>query len=139
MSLLIEWKRIPGVDGGSCGARWLLGDTGWFVQHCGHPTANWPYYGVSPHGAGMLTMPNGRGFQHLKDAQDAVVKAAELEYGEFILANDKPRPKPAKWQNSDARQRVLFAGLDCLPGQQDLFPTDGGADEPHRDDQDRSA
>lgn len=22
-------------------------------------------------------------------------------------------------------QRPIFAGLDCLPGQQDLFPTDG--------------
>ena len=22
-------------------------------------------------------------------------------------------------------QKVLFSGLDCLPGQQDLFPTDG--------------
>lgn len=24
-----------------------------------------------------------------------------------------------------ARQEMLFAGLDCLPGQLDLFPTDG--------------
>ena len=24
-----------------------------------------------------------------------------------------------------ARQRTMFSGLDCLPGQQDLFPTDG--------------
>ena len=24
-----------------------------------------------------------------------------------------------------AKQRVMFSGLDCLPGQQDLFPTDG--------------
>jgi hypothetical protein len=26
------------------------------------------------------------------------------------------------------RQRPLFAGLDCLPGQLDLFPTDGAPD-----------
>lgn len=31
-------------------------------------------------------------------------------------------------QNNDAtRQTVLFAGLACLPGQNDLFPTDGAA------------
>ncbi len=28
------------------------------------------------------------------------------------------------------RQRVLFCGLDCLPGQIDLFPTDGEPDAP---------
>jgi len=27
------------------------------------------------------------------------------------------------------RQRVLFAGLDCLSGQMDLFPTDGEVGE----------
>lgn len=41
--------------------------------------------------------------------------------------------------NDRCCQRVLFSGLDCLPGQQDLFPTEGGADESHRHDQDRSA
>ena len=28
------------------------------------------------------------------------------------------------------RQRALFSGLDCLPGQMDLFPTDGEPEEP---------
>jgi len=36
----------------------------------------------------------------------------------------------------EERQLVLFAGMDCLPGQLDLFPTDG---EPTpEDDEDRS-
>ncbi len=27
------------------------------------------------------------------------------------------------------KQRNLFSGMDCLPGQMDLFDTDGGSDE----------
>ena len=27
--------------------------------------------------------------------------------------------------SNDPKQGTLFAGLDCLPGQLDLFPTDG--------------
>jgi hypothetical protein len=33
-------------------------------------------------------------------------------------------------------QRLLFSGLDCLPGQRDLFPTDG---EPEREENAASA
>lgn len=41
------------------------------------------------------------------------------------------QPKPV-WQRGDfasgkATQRPLFSGLGCLPGQGDLFPTDGEA------------
>lgn len=40
-----------------------------------------------------------------------------------------PRPepkKPAKFAPPEkTRQRMLLSGLDCLPGQLDLFPTDG--------------
>ena len=44
----------------------------------------------------------------------------------FTLQNDQLRPKPLQLGNNDkSRQKVLFSGLDCLPGQLDLFPTDG--------------
>ena len=44
----------------------------------------------------------------------------------FRLANDQPTAKPLSFENSErTRQRVLFSGLDCLPGQLDLFDTDG--------------
>ena len=46
----------------------------------------------------------------------------------FALANEAPRPKPARFENSEGRQRMLLAGLDCLPGQGDLFHTDGEED-----------
>jgi hypothetical protein len=43
----------------------------------------------------------------------------------FTLANEAPRPKPQQFENKGARQMALLAGLDCLPGQRDLFQTDG--------------
>ena len=47
----------------------------------------------------------------------------------FALARPKtkpPAPRPIPFESSANRQRVLFCGLDCLSGQRDLFPTDGG-------------
>ena len=44
----------------------------------------------------------------------------------FALTNDMAKPSPVSDVPPEpTRQTVLFAGLDCLPGQQDLFPTDG--------------
>lgn len=53
---------------------------------------------------------------------------------DFSLANDAPVLKPAEFANSDRRrQGVLLSGLDCLPGQRDLFPIDGdSSDEDER-------
>ncbi len=45
--------------------------------------------------------------------------------GEFQLRNDPPPWRPARFGAIEGAQRALFAGLDCLPGQQDLFSTDG--------------
>jgi hypothetical protein len=39
----------------------------------------------------------------------------------FALANDPPKRKPWRAENEPARQKKLLDGLDCLPGQQDLF------------------
>ncbi|HWB11560.1 MAG TPA: hypothetical protein VG826_20180 [Pirellulales bacterium] len=47
----------------------------------------------------------------------------------FALANDKPRPAPWKPEPAERkRQRTLLSGLDCLPGQGDLFAVDGEGD-----------
>ena len=46
--------------------------------------------------------------------------------GEFALSNPAPSPKP--WRGGEpenTRQTVLLAGMDCQPGQMDLFQTDG--------------
>jgi hypothetical protein len=50
----------------------------------------------------------------------------ESDCGEFVLSNTAPTSKP--WRGSEpehTRQKVLLAGLDCRPGQRDLFETDG--------------
>jgi hypothetical protein len=44
----------------------------------------------------------------------------------YALTN--PPPRPPTWRGrepGDTRQRMLFCGLDCLPGQRNLFETDG--------------
>lgn len=66
-----RWSRI----GRKPIVRYVLVGTDWWVTHCGHPTALWPYYGVSPNGT-MLLAPNGRGFRHLREAKAAVEKAS---------------------------------------------------------------
>jgi hypothetical protein len=48
----------------------------------------------------------------------------------FQLEDDAPRHKPWRGaEHSEETQRVLFTGLDCLPGQLDLFCTDYKEDE----------
>jgi hypothetical protein len=45
----------------------------------------------------------------------------------FALRNDPPRRRASASEIATERatQRTLFAGLDCLPDQRDLFATDG--------------
>ncbi len=44
----------------------------------------------------------------------------------FQLRNDPLSHKPWRGEAPEkAQQKTLFAGLDCLSGQQDLFATDG--------------
>jgi len=51
------------------------------------------------------------------------------EIDQFTLRNDDPRPTFWKCASGEKpRQQVLFAGMDCLSGQRDLFQTDGQAD-----------
>ena len=45
----------------------------------------------------------------------------------FTLRNAPPVPPTAQFENNPNRQRVLLAGMDCLAGQLDLFPTDGAS------------
>jgi hypothetical protein len=49
--------------------------------------------------------------------------------GRFALANDPPRKPPERFENTEGRQRMLLAGLGCLPDQRNLFETDGERQE----------
>lgn len=72
-----EWTRHPSPIG-SKGARYVLEGTGYQVQHCGHPTANWPYYGITPDGRDIFTH-NGKGFRLLEEAKAAIEALARGE------------------------------------------------------------
>jgi hypothetical protein len=47
----------------------------------------------------------------------------------FVLTNEPARRAPLQFENDERRQKPLFAGLDCLPGQDDLFSTEGADDD----------
>ena len=65
-----NWTRKPGPAGGTCGAKHTH-ISGHVIVHCGHPTALWPYYIVTPKNETILA-PNGRGFKFLTDAKTEV-------------------------------------------------------------------
>lgn len=43
----------------------------------------------------------------------------------FVLRNEGPRTKRFDFTADKQRQTKLLSGLDCLPGQENLFDTDG--------------
>lgn len=45
----------------------------------------------------------------------------EAQGAKFTLRNDAPPPTRARFDSEPTRQRKLLDGLDCLPGQLDLF------------------
>ncbi len=69
-------KSCPGTNHG-CGARWEYYRGGYSVLHCGHPTANYPWYGLTPEGA-MILSHNGMAFSRLQPAMEAVEVAEDL-------------------------------------------------------------
>lgn len=42
------------------------------MRHCGHPTANWPYYLIEPSTRLTVVTHNGLGFRTMMVAMDAV-------------------------------------------------------------------
>ncbi len=68
------WTQLRKPDPGSKGGVWEHEESGWQVIHCGHPTANFPYYGVSPDGKERMLSGGielGMAFRYLSDAQEA--------------------------------------------------------------------
>jgi hypothetical protein len=49
----------------------------------------------------------------------------------FALSREAVPVPPERWRPEarEGTQRVLFCGLECLPGQLDLFTTDGPTEE----------
>jgi hypothetical protein len=65
------WTRLS-KPGDKCHATWRHA-SGWIVRHCGHPTANWPYFLEDPNAPGYTIVSfNGYGFQNLAAAKSVV-------------------------------------------------------------------
>lgn len=60
------WRRTDNNAHGKIGATYHH-PAGYLIQHCGHPTALWPYALYGPDGA-MILAPNGRAWRTLFDA-----------------------------------------------------------------------
>jgi hypothetical protein len=60
------------------------------VRHCGHPTANWPYYAIDPrHPDCTVVTHNGLGFRTLHDgceAVEAVLRGDMVNTDEWCVA-----------------------------------------------------
>ena len=70
------WTRLSDPKKGKCEAHWQH-TSGWEIRHCGHPTANWPYYLQDPERQELCVMThNGLGFATLKCAMLAVEEIA---------------------------------------------------------------
>ena len=66
------WRRLS-APGDKCSTNWVHNASGWEIQHCGHPTANWPYYALDPSYPGTATVThNGLGFRTLRQAMEAI-------------------------------------------------------------------
>jgi hypothetical protein len=59
------------APGDKCGGAWRH-TSGWEVRHCGHPTANWPYYIEHPDRKEIVVSFNGLGFKTSKVARGVV-------------------------------------------------------------------
>lgn len=89
------WTRLS-PPGDKCRALWQH-RSGWQVLHCGHPTANWPYYALQPGDNRMVVSGGGRGFRTLADAFAGVaaVQAGRAQlnphpsrYGELLRVQE---------------------------------------------------
>jgi hypothetical protein len=65
------WTRTAGSYKGQV---YFTHDSGWTVRHCGHPTANWPYFIQHPrlHAGCEVVSFNGRGFKSAEIARSVV-------------------------------------------------------------------
>jgi hypothetical protein len=64
------WERHAGALG-KLDTFFVHVASGWTIHHCGHPTANFPYYILTPSGERILN-GNGRGFQRLNLAKQFI-------------------------------------------------------------------
>jgi hypothetical protein len=85
------WTRLS-APGHKLSALWRHDASGWLVKHCGHPTANWPYYATDPADPEERTTVthNGHGWRTLGDAFGQL---EQVMRGDLVATNDSCGPR----------------------------------------------
>lgn len=110
------WTRESLANRGKCSQRWRH-ESGWVVSHCGHPTANYPYFAShEARGLTMVVSHSGRGFSTLEQAFDQiealVAGTAVLDHGQGNTRYGARRIRldgDADWVPEDAPAREEVA------------------------------
>jgi hypothetical protein len=100
------WTR----EGDGLDARYHHIESGWVIVHCGHPTANYPYYGLSPdHGEAFTSGGFGKGyaFRRIKEAQESI----EL----YLHNNQQKRTTTMGWQE-EIKGKTIEAAIKEIIG-----------------------
>ena len=118
------WTLLTPVERyrGRCGALWQH-VSGWHIEHCGHPTANWPYF--LWHSSRQLNVMshNGMGFTHLKETQ-LMVEA--ISRGELAITTGGCVPGIARIPTRTALGSEVTARPDSAFGwMQGVWSKDG--------------
>jgi hypothetical protein len=82
------WERVAAGRSGK-GATWRHLPSGWVLHHCGHPTANWPYYLTHPQVDAPVVSFNGLGFKSVAAAKLAI---EHLHAGRSVASTDRCLP-----------------------------------------------
>ena len=84
-----------------------------------------PFSVMSDHDLNQEASRLRRANRKLRRAIHRLADEEEGDSAEFTLSNPASTPRP--WRGGEpqnTRQAVLLTGMDCQPGQQDLFQTD---------------
>lgn len=102
------WSSVRWVPPGSKGKRYES-PSGWAIEHCGHPTANWPYFLEGPTGE-LFISGSGYAFSTLKAAKSAV---AGMVSGRFSTEADPVIDKGREWW--PIREIGMLGDAICRP------------------------
>lgn len=119
------WTRLDSGRG-SCGALWAH-TSGWHIQHCGHPTALYPYYMEHAGLPGRILMShNGMGFTDIKAARQM---AEQIAAGELAITTGNCGPATARIPSRTASGTSIAEDRHAMFGRKQGVWTEAGFHE----------
>jgi len=112
-----RWVRL--VGGHDKFQTWQLAGTGYFVRHCGHPTANFPWYGERPDGSTITSGDRGEcgmAFRYLDDAKVATEldHAGKRDLISLFASGRESTHRADRWAVIDVSQGGTMATVESL-------------------------